>query len=60
MTRSLLTAMALAAFIAVPAVSSVQATTVSSDQIAQKSPKQDCTKIKDAQARAACMKQKGK
>ena len=58
MMKSLLTAAALAAFLAVPAVTTVQA--ASPDQLAQASPKQDCSKIKDAQARAACMKEKGK
>lgn len=59
MTKSILTALAVTALLAGPAVTSVQAGTAS-DKTAQASPKQDCSKIKDAQARAACMKKQGK
>jgi TRAP-type C4-dicarboxylate transport system substrate-binding protein len=61
MTKSLATALALAAFVAIPAIMPAQAASSSTDtKIAQSTTTpQDCSKIKDAQMRAECLKKQG-
>ena len=60
MTKSLLTALVLAGFVAGPSVTALQAASPA-DQVAQASQKEDCSKIENQQARIACMKrQSGK
>lgn len=60
MTKLFLTAVALAALLAGPAIATVQAAGPSSYQVAQSSPEEDCSKIQNAQARAACLKRQGR
>ena len=55
--KSLFAVAALGVLLAGPAAATVQA---AQSQLSQASPKEDCSKIENAQARAACMKRQGR